>query len=154
MILVSACLLGENCKYNGSNNYHQRLSSLLQGHEVITVCPEELGDLGTPRIPAEIVGGDGRDVLNRQAKVINQEGDDITSNFLLGANRVLTIAKKDECRLAILKERSPSCGSRSIYDGTFSGTKQQGVGVTTAILEKAGIKVYSEEDINQLKNII
>ncbi|MCK8828334.1 DUF523 domain-containing protein [Natroniella acetigena] len=154
MILVSACLLGDNCKYNGGNNYHQEIFDLLQEEEVVAVCPEELGDLLTPRIPAEIVGGDGTDVLNRQAKVINQEGEDVTSNFIIGANRVLTIVNQKGCQLAILKERSPSCGTKSIYDGTFSGTKQQGVGVTTAILEETGIKVYSEEDINQLKTII
>ncbi|WP_408955036.1 DUF523 domain-containing protein [Natroniella sp. ANB-PHB2] len=154
MILVSACLLGKNCKYSGGNNYHQELSDLLKEEEVVSVCPEELGGLPTPRIPAEIIGGDGVDVLNKQAEVVNQKGKNLTSNFITGANRVLTIAKQKECQLAILKEFSPSCGTKLIYDGNFSATKEEGVGVTTAILEEAGIEVYSEEDINQLKTII
>ncbi len=153
MILVSACLLGEDCKYSGGNNYNHHVKKYLSGKEVIRVCPEVLGQLETPRAPAEIQGGDGYDVLAQDATVIDREGRDVTTNFITGAKKTLSFIESDKCKLAILKSRSPSCGSQEIYDGSFSGKKKKGVGVATALLEEAGIKVINEEEIDELMKI-
>ncbi|WP_018248023.1 DUF523 domain-containing protein [Orenia marismortui] len=150
MIAVSACLLGENCKYNGQNNYNRRLIELLEGKEIITICPEELGGLSTPRLAAEIIDGDGKDVLLGEAKVINKNNEDITANFVKGANKSINLLRKKNCSFAILKARSPSCGSKQIYDGSFSAKKKAGIGVTAALLEKEGIRVYNEEELDEV----
>ena len=115
-IMVSGCLLGENCKYNGGNNYSEKVAEYIKGHEVISVCPECLGGLPTPRIPAEIVNG----------VVTNKEGVVVDKEFRKGAEIALEIAKKENIDLAILQSRSPSCGSKQVYDGTFSGTRIDG----------------------------
>ena len=112
-ILVSACLLGENCKYSGGNNYNQAVCDFARGHRVVPVCPEVLGGLPTPRCPAEIV----------QGVVTNKEGINVDREFRAGAAKALAIAKENGVELAILQSRSPSCGVKEIYDGTFSGTK-------------------------------
>ncbi|EGY76352.1 DUF523 domain-containing protein [Peptoniphilus indolicus] len=135
-ILVSACLLGENCKYNGGNNLNENLKRVLSKHEVIAVCPEVLGGLSTPRVPAEIVDGI---VTNRNGKVVNSE-------FKKGASISLEIAKQNEIELAILQSRSPSCGAKQVYDGTFSGNLINGSGIFAKLLRENGFCVVDIED--------
>ena len=135
-ILVSACLLGVNCKYSGGNNENETVKKLAERYELVPVCPEELGGLPTPRPPAEIIG----------ERVLTAHGEDVTEGFVLGAKKTLAIAKQNLCTIAILKENSPSCASNTIYDGSFSGTKKQGSGITTRLLRQHGIRVYSEND--------
>lgn len=143
MKLVSMCLCGVNCKYSGGNNFDERVLEIINCGEAIPVCPEVMGGLGTPRIPHEIVGGDGFDVLEGKAKVISKDGEDNTAAFIAGAEKVLEIAKKLDVKEVILKSKSPSCGNGKIYDGSFSGVLIDGVGVTTALLIKNGISVSS-----------
>ncbi|AZR73825.1 hypothetical protein BBF96_10765 [Anoxybacter fermentans] len=147
MILVSACLLGVECKYNGTSNYNPDLIAYLQNKKWIPICPEQLGGLTTPRIPAEIQGGDGKDVLSGRARVVTKEGKDVTEAFIKGAKEVLKIAQLANVEEAILKERSPSCGKCQIYDGSFQGKIKPGQGVTAAILREYGIRVKTEEDL-------
>ena len=136
-IIVSACLLGENCKYSGGNNYSEKVIRFLEGHEVIPVCPEVLGGLPTPRVPAEIVDG----------VVTNAQGVSVDREFRLGAEKALEIARREQAELAILQSRSPSCGTKQIYDGTFSGQKIPGQGIFAAMLKNAGIPILDLEDI-------
>ena len=135
-IMVSACLLGENCKYNGGNNLNPELLRLLSGHTVIPVCPEVLGGLPVPRIPAEIVDG----------TVINREGVSVDAAFRRGAGKALEIAAAEQPDLVILQPRSPSCGAGQIYDGTFSGTLVLGKGVFAEMAVNAGFRVMDAED--------
>ena len=141
-ILVSACLLGENCKYNGGNNFNEKVALLKQKYNIIPICPESDGGLPTPRIPSEIQGN----------RVVNKEGLDVTKEYNKGALIALELAKKHHCRIAVLKEKSPSCGSKFIYDGTFTGTKIAASGVTTKLLSDNGILVYSEDEVDKLLN--
>ncbi|HHY24123.1 MAG TPA: DUF523 domain-containing protein [Clostridiaceae bacterium] len=143
MIIVSACLAGVNCKYNGKNNFNKAIADMISKGEAIPVCPELLGGCPTPRLCCEIVGGTGKDVINGKAKVINQEGKDMTEEFVKGAVEVLKIAKLSGANTAILKSKSPSCGYGTIYDGTFSGKLIEGNGVTSELLLKNGIEVRS-----------
>jgi len=143
MILVSACLLGINCKYNGENNLNENILNL--GNQIVPVCPEQLGGLSTPRCPCEIVGGDGHDVLCGKARVLTDKGVDVTEAFISGAKMTQQIAEITKSKTAVLKANSPSCGSNSIYDGTFSHKKCPGDGVTAALLKQNGIKVITEE---------
>ena len=136
-IMVSGCLLGENCKYNGGNNYSEKVAEYIKGHEVISVCPECLGGLPTPRIPAEIVDGV---VTNREGQVVDEE-------FRKGAQIALEIARKEQIDVAILQSRSPSCGSKQIYDGTFSGVKVDGQGVFAKLLKEQGFHMIDVEDL-------
>ena len=145
-ILVSACLLGTNCKYNGGNNLEPRVLELMKDHNIIPVCPEELGGLLTPREPCEIQEGSGKEVLEGRSPVLNKKGEDVTADFLAGAKETLALARKHRCALAILKARSPSCGCGSIYDGTFSGRLKEGSGVTAQLLLDNGIVVMTETD--------
>lgn len=150
MIIVSACLLGENCKYSGGNNKAENVIKYLEGKEYILVCPEQLGKLSTPRDPSEIItegNKDGNDVLDKNIKVLSNKGVDVTDNFIKGAEETLKIAKEHNVKKAILKAGSPSCGYKKIYDGTFSGNKVQGMGVTAAILNKENIELLDEDDI-------
>lgn len=135
-ILISACLLGTDCKYNGGNNFDKNVSHLADKHTVIPVCPEQLGGLLTPRPPAEIKCG----------RVINKTGVDVTNEFVLGAKKVLDIAKKYDCTIAVLKANSPSCGCGKIYDGSFSGTLVSGNGICAKMLIDNNIKVLTEND--------
>ena len=135
-IMVSACLLGENCKYNGGNNLNPELLRLLSGHTVIPVCPEVLGGLPVPRIPAEIVDG----------TVINREGVSVDAAFRRGAGKALEIAAAEQPDLVILQPRSPSCGAGQIYDGTFSGILVRGKGVFAEMAVNAGFRVMDAED--------
>jgi uncharacterized protein YbbK (DUF523 family) len=140
-ILVSACLLGKNCKYNGGNNLNQGVLDFVEGHEVIGVCPEQLGGLSTPRLPAEIVDG----------VVTNKEGVSVDAEFRKGAQAVLAAALENKVDLAILQSRSPSCGVKEIYDGSFSGKKIKGQGVFAKLLSAHGIKVLDAEDVAEHK---
>lgn len=146
MIVISACLCGVDCKYNGGNNLNNKLFKFLKEEKAILVCPEQMGGLTTPRIPCEIMGGDGEDVLNGDAKVVNKEGKDCTKEFLKGAYEALKIAKKVNAKKAIFKAKSPSCGCGKIYDGSFSGNKIEGNGVTAALFLKNGIEIITEEN--------
>lgn len=148
---MSACLLGVNCKYNGMNNLNSDVIKLLSEERLIPVCPEQLGGCPTPRPPVEIICGDGRDVLDGKGRVISKNGEDVTQNFIRGANEVLKLAKTLGIKKAILKERSPSCGICSIFDGTFSGKTRSGSGVTAQLLKSNGITVISEEDLKNGK---
>lgn len=143
-ILISACLLGIDCKYNGENNKVQALVEALDNIRFIPVCPEQLGGLTTPRLPAEIV------YTNGKRRVVNKELSDVTREFEKGAEETLKLAKLYYCQAAILKERSPSCGGRQIYDGSFLGKVKQGKGLTAELLMENGIKVYSEENYEEL----
>lgn len=140
-ILVSACLLGKNCKYNGGNNLNQSVLDFIEGHEVIGVCPEQLGGLATPRLPAEIVDG----------VVTNKEGISVDAEFYKGAKEALAAAMEKKVDLAILQSRSPSCGVKEIYDGSFSGKKIKGQGVFAKLLTMHGIKVLDAEDVAEHK---
>ncbi len=139
-IIVSACLMGENCKYNGGNNLKSELVAALKDYNVILICPEVDGGLSIPRVPAEIIG----------EQVINQVGIDVTSNYLLGANLALKKALENDVKIAILKAKSPSCGSNQIYDGTFSHTLTTGDGVTSKLFKANGIKVYTENNYQEI----
>ena len=134
-ILVSACLMGENCKYNGGNNYSEKLREFIQGHEVIMVCPEVMGGLPTPRLPSEIVDD----------RVVNSGGVDVTNEFVMGAKKALEYSS--DVDMAILQSRSPSCGTNEIYDGTFSGNKIKGDGIFVRMLKEKGIKVVDIKDL-------
>lgn len=139
-ILISSCLLGNNCKWNGRNNARELIMSIKDKVEFIPVCSEVLGGLPTPRIPSEIVGD----------RVINEINLDVTDHFLEGAEKVLRIAKENNVKYAIFKERSPSCGVHQVYNGKFERTATEGKGITTRLLEKNGIRVYSDEEIEIL----
>lgn len=146
MIVISACLAGIACRYDGNDNLVTKIQELLEKEETILICPEVLGGLPTPRTPAEIVGGNGDDVLNGTAKVIDQNGNDVTEIFIEGAYKALHQIKDLNPEYIILKERSPSCGSSVIYIGEFNGQKQNGYGVTTALFRRHGFTVISEDD--------
>lgn len=145
-ILVSACLLGTNCKYSGGNNLTPQVTELKKKHEIIPVCPEELGGLQTPREPCEIQEGSGKEVLKGKALVLNKIGEDVTEQFIKGAKETLALAKQHCCPVAVLKARSPSCGCGIIYDGTFSGVLKEGNGVTAQLLLDNEIVVMTEKD--------
>ncbi|MGH4125372.1 MAG: DUF523 domain-containing protein [Clostridium sp.] len=151
MIIVSACLCGINCKYNGGNNLDARVLKLMQEGKAIPVCPEQLGGMQTPRAPSEIVNGNGCDVLMGKARILGSEDDDVTAEFIKGAYETLKIAVEASASIAILKAGSPSCGVSQIYDGTFSRTKRSGNGVTAELLLSEGIKIYTEENLDEVK---
>jgi uncharacterized protein YbbK (DUF523 family) len=146
-ILVSACLAGRVCRYDGTDARDDEIAALVAGGRAVLVCPEEDGGLPTPRPPAEIVGGDGADVLAGRARVVTDAGEDVTATYLEGARRALEAARKAGAATAVLKARSPSCGKGCIYDGSFSGSQVSGDGVTTALLARHGIEVVTDEDL-------
>ena len=139
-MIVSACLLGINCKYNGESNYNQRILELTKNERVIPVCPEQLGGLTTPRLPCEIV------MVNGEKRVMRKDGVDVTEAFLKGAEETLKIAKLFDVKKAILKTKSPSCGSCQIYDGTFGGGLVEGSGVAADLLAKNHVLVFDEDN--------
>ena len=144
-IFISACLLGIPCRYDGNSKPLPQLVELIQKNQlIIPFCPEIQGGLSIPRLPAEIVAGDGMMVLNGKAKVINEKGEDYSGQFLKGAEAVLRMAKELNPKLVILKSKSPSCGKGEIYDGSFGGSLKQGDGVTTALLKQDNFEVCSE----------
>ena len=138
-ILVSACLLGLRCRYDGASKPHPGVIALAERHELIPVCPEQLGGLPTPRSPAE-----------RQGAFVRTREKDVTEQYRRGAEQALKLARLFGCEAAILKERSPSCGSGEVYDGTFSRTLTAGDGVTAELFKAAGIKIYGESLIEEL----
>ncbi|MGL5066674.1 MAG: DUF523 domain-containing protein [Sarcina sp.] len=146
MILVSACLCGENCKYSGGNNENEKVKEFVKDKEVIYICPEQMGGLSTPRNPAEIIGT-AKGVIDGTNKIITNDGTDVSSEFLNGAKKSLQVAIDNKVKLAILKAKSPSCGKGIVYDGTFSGNKVVGNGLTAQILIDNGIEVLTEEEL-------
>lgn len=136
-IMVSACLIGENVKYNGGNNLHEKVMRYIEGNEVIPVCPEVMGGLPIPRAPGEIVDG----------VVRNEDGTSVDLEYRKGAEQALEIARSENIDLAILQSRSPSCGVNQIYDGTFTGCKIKGSGVFAQLLKDNGFKVLDAEDL-------
>lgn len=143
MIIVSACLLGINCRYDGRSSPDERIRAFLQERgRFIPVCPEQLGGLSTPRPPAVITSGDGGDVLNGSARLIDSFGTDVTEQFLRGAREALKVASLCQVERAVLKERSPSCGVHYIKR---NGEPVEGMGVTTALFREKGITVISSE---------
>ncbi|MEG0050936.1 MAG: DUF523 domain-containing protein [Terrisporobacter sp.] len=147
MIIISACLVGVNCKYSGGNNDNEKVKEFLKDKEFIIICPEQLGGLATPRNPSEINYIDGSEVLNGNSKVITWENIDVTDNFVNGAKESLKIAQMYNCKQALLKESSPSCGCNFIYDGSFTGNKVCGMGVTAALFKENNIEVFSEKEL-------
>ncbi|WP_050606700.1 DUF523 domain-containing protein [Clostridium niameyense] len=150
MILISACLCGVNCKYNGKNNLNEKVLKLFKEGRAVLVCPEQLGGQETPRAAHEIINSTGAEVLDGNAKILGPEGDDATEQFIRGAYEALKIAKECDAKIAVLKARSPSCGLSKIYDGSFTGKKKDGNGVTAELLSRNGIKIYTEENIDEL----
>jgi len=141
-ILISRCLLGEPCRYDGKGKPAVDVQALEQaGHVLVPVCPEVLGGLSTPRPPAE---------LQPDGRVVNAEGQDVTEEYRAGAEKALALAKAESCEAALLKAKSPSCGSRQIYDGSFTRTLISGQGMTARLLTEAGIPVLDEEQVGEL----
>ena len=136
-IIVSACLLGRNCKYNGGNNYDAKVAAFLEDKEVIAVCPEELAGLGVPRVPMEIVNG----------TLINREGVNVDGPVRAAIAQILEQLQGQDIECAILKSRSPTCGVHQVYDGSFSGTLIDGAGTLAQALLSAGYVVMDNEDI-------
>ncbi|MGM9557003.1 MAG: DUF523 domain-containing protein [Oscillospiraceae bacterium] len=136
-LLISACLLGVRCRYDGESCPNLAVEALMERYNLIPVCPEQLGGLPTPRTPSERVDG----------AVKMKTGGDVTQAYLRGAEQALHLAKLFSCSKAVLKERSPSCGSGEIYDGTFTGTLVPGDGVTAELLRHNGVAVYGESEI-------
>jgi uncharacterized protein YbbK (DUF523 family) len=136
-IVVSACLLGRNCKYNGGNNYDEKVVAFLEGKEVIEVCPEVLAGLGVPRTPIEI----------RDGEVVSRDGNSVDTAIRAAVAQVLQGIRDEQIECCILKSRSPTCGVHQIYDGTFSGTLIDGAGVLAQALKEAGYRVLDDEDL-------
>jgi len=147
LIIVSACLAGVNCKYNGDNNECVAIIKLIQCGEAIPVCPEQLGGFATPRPAAEIVKGTGAGVLDGKCGVMRINGEDVTSGFIKGAYEVLKIAQMIGAKKAILKSKSPACGYGCIYDGSFKNVLTKGNGVTAELLIRNGIDVITENEV-------
>lgn len=139
-LLISACLLGCRCRYDGASKTHPLVDQLAAHHTLVPVCPEQLGGLATPRPPAE----------RRGALVVTREGGDVTEQYRRGAEEALKLCRALGCQAAVLKARSPSCGHGAIYDGTFSGTLVPGDGVTAELLAAQDIPVYGESQIEKL----
>lgn len=140
-LIVSKCLLGYPCRYDGKSVPSQAVIDLQNKYELVPVCPEELGGLLTPRIPAEIVGD----------RVIRKDGKDITLEYTSGAVAALEIARENNCTVAILKSKSPSCGKGKIYDGTFSGRLTDGDGICVRLFKKNNIDIFTEDETDKLK---
>ncbi len=136
-IAVSACLLGENCKYNGGNNYSEKVAEWIKGREVIPLCPEVLAGLGTPRIPIEIVNG----------VVMARDGRCVDDKIRSAVDQILEELRSEEIECAILKSRSPTCGVKQVHDGSFSGVLVDGMGVLARALQEAGYRVIDAEDL-------
>ncbi len=156
-VIVSACLLGINCKYNGGNNRDPLIVELFKKGVAVPVCPEQLGGLPTPRPPAKITEGDGFSVISGKAKVKTVDGSDldVTENFLRGAYETLYVAEllREGCIACILKERSPSCGLKKIYRFESDDLKD-GMGVTAALLSSKGFKILSSDDRESIEKLI
>lgn len=140
---VSSCLLGVNCKYNGKSNYNEQIVALQNKYDLIPICPEVLGGLSIPRVPAEI----------RNNKVINENNIDVTKNYQEGAKKALTILKENDVKIVIMKSKSPSCGYQKIYDGSFSHTLKEGNGIATDLFLKNGITILTENNFKDLLDL-
>lgn len=154
MKIVSACLCGVNCKYNGGNNLNPYFLDLMCDGELIPVCPEQLGGLPTPRTACELTGGTGLDVIEGHALAYTRDGTDVTEGLLKGAQETLSIAINASIEEAILQSRSPSCGNGTIYDGTFTKKLINGDGVTSALLKQHGIQVWNEQEYLREKGVM
>lgn len=149
-LLVSACLLGNPVRYDGKAKYlqHTGLAALVAQERVVGFCPEVAGGLPIPRAAAEIRAGDGAAVIAGRASVLTGDGSDVTPCFLSGANQALELCRQQNIRVAVLTESSPSCGSGSIYDGSFSRRSIPGTGVTAALLQRHGIRVFNQHQLD------
>lgn len=143
-MLISACLLGTACRYDGKEKEMPLVKELASYVQLIPICPEQLGGLATPRVPSE----------RRENRVVTKEGVDVTLNYEKGAKEALRLARFFDCKAAVLKERSPSCGHGKIYDGSFTGTLTEGDGVCAELLCKNGIRVYGESEIERLLSVL
>lgn len=152
MMLISACLAGFNVRYDGGNAQNDLAVKLVAMGQAVTVCPEIMGGFRTPRVPAEIQGGTGRDVLAGRAAVMNRAGRDVTEEYLQGARMALKIAQDHGVTVAFLKQKSPACGTNLVYDGSFAGNRIPGQGVTAALLQAHGIRCLGDEDLT-LENV-
>lgn len=141
-LLISACLLGCRCRYDGASKPQPWIAALAERHELVPVCPEQMGGLATPRPPAERQGD----------RVVTKEGADVTAQYRRGAEEALRLCRLFDCQAALLKERSPSCGCGSVYDGTFTGVLTAGDGVTAELLRAEGVPVYGESRAEELLN--
>lgn len=151
-ILVSRCLLGHRVRYDGgAHGPFDQLQRWLDEGRVVALCPEVAGGLPTPRAPAEIRGGRGGAVLDGELAVLTVEGEDVTAAFVDGAEQALALVREHGIRLALLKARSPSCGNLENYDGSFSGVRVAGEGVTAAMLKRAGVKVFNEAQLDEAR---
>jgi len=147
LIIISACLAGLPCRYDGRSCAEPAVVRLLEQGRALPVCPEQLGGLPTPREPAEIQGGTGTEVLDGKAKVVNRCGEDLTSPFVRGAEAAAYLARKVNAHYAVLVDGSPSCGVTYVYDGTFSSRAIPGMGVTAAALSRTGIRVLTPDQL-------
>lgn len=151
-ILISACLLGHKVRYDGHDclQTHARLQTWIKAGNIVTICPEIAGGLSTPRAPAEIQNKKtGAEVLSGEERIVTNDGSDVTAQYINGANKTLALVQAHNISVAILKARSPSCGSQYIYDGTFSGKLISGMGTTAALLNQHGILVFDENHIDE-----
>lgn len=139
-ILISACLMGMHCRYNGTGAMLEEAAQLMEKYHLIPVCPEIYGGMMTPRNPAERCA----------EKVVTAQGEEVTDAYLRGAEEILRLSELYACKIAILKERSPSCGYGTIYDGTFSGTLVPGNGITAELLAKKGVRILGESKVKEL----
>jgi uncharacterized protein YbbK (DUF523 family) len=151
MILVSACLAGINCTYKAGNNRNEKVMELVRKGKAIPICPEQLGGLITPRSGSRIISGSGADVLDGKSKLLTDNGEDVTKEYIRGAAETLATAKNFDASAVILKQGSPSCGNGCTQGGLNSREKTAGDGVTTALLKRNGIKVLSEQDLDDEK---
>lgn len=149
-LLVSACLVGIRTRLDGEVRAFPAVLALAARYRLIPICPEQLGGLGTPRPAAEVCGGAGEEVLDALARVMTVDSRDVTHAFVRGAHEALAVARLTGAQAAVLKARSPSCGVGATYDGTFSHSLQPGDGVTAALLRRAGIRLFTEEDCERL----
>jgi uncharacterized protein YbbK (DUF523 family) len=155
-ILISACLLGEKVRYHGGDAAVSDgiLETWRREGRLVPICPEVAGGLSVPRPAAEIQGAGGRAVLNGIARVLTSGGADVTDAFLAGARAGLDASRRDEVRIAVLKEGSPSCGSKEIHDGTFSGRRKTGAGVTAALLAENQVRVFNEHELEMAQRYV
>ena len=154
-ILVSRCLLGHRVRYDGgAHGPYDLLQQWLDEGRVVALCPEVAGGLPTPRPPAEIAGGQGAQVLDGRLPVLTIDGADVTSAFVAGAQQALALVHEHGIRLALLKARSPSCGNQENYDGSFSGVRVAGEGVTAALLRRAGVQVFNEQQLDEARQAL
>lgn len=156
-ILMSACLLGAKVRYDGKDCLQDNaiLQRWIKEGRIVNICPEVAGGMGVPRPPSEIMGpGGGVGVLQGKAVIQNNQGEDVTAEYLTGAQLALKLAQEHNIKIAILKENSPSCGSSHIYDGTFQRQKIEGQGITAALLSANGIKVFDEHQIAEVAALL